>query len=518
MPGPQVDIADQIIIGFDDKKLRGLSRKDVEERIAGVLSGLQAFGATVLNQLVTPPNKQAFFAIALIHLEGHTLAELREALKGPAYADVGWAEPNAPIAMAGFNDPLLSQQWALAKLGAADPWTVSPPAGNPKTFVAIVDSGLRRPGGGLPADFGQVESLSVCQTPFFFPHGLDRDGHGTFLAGTIAAVPDNNTGVGSPIMPSWNVSLMPVKFFSPAVPPNAAYAAFAIVHAALALCQPGQRKVINVSWHVAPGDAGLATLRIALGIAVNLLGCLVVFAAGNDGTDNEIFPIYPARFGSEYAFRGKVLTALATDRYDAKTFFSNYGKTTVVLGAPGLRILSTARYLVDPPRYGDYSGTSAAAAYVSAGAALVFALHPPNWDGAGAPAWAAQDVVQHLTASADTIEDLKLACIGGKRLNLGRAVYGPLSVTAPAAGAVLAVNAFHDIAWSLQYNNPKLQHVRIDYAAMATGPYVPVATNVPITASPYTLWKPTTTTTGARIRITPLEGNFPATSELFRVV
>ena len=213
-----------------------------------------------------------------------------------------------------------------------------------------------------------------------------------------------------------------------------------------------------------------------------------------------------------------MLTALATDRYDAKTFFSNYGQTTVDLGAPGLRILSTARYLVDPPRYADYSGTSAAAAYVSSGAALVFALHPPNWNSAGAAAWTPRDVVQHLKASADTIEDLKLACIDGKRLNIGRAVYGPIRVTAPAAGAVLAVNAFHDIAWSLQYTNPKFTHVRIDYAVMATGPYAPVATNVPIAASPYKLWKPTVTTTGGRIKVTPLEGNFPATSDLFRVV
>ena len=517
-PAPQADIADQVIIGFDDKKLHGLSRKALEERIAGVLSGLVAFGATVIKQLVIPPNKHAFFAIALIRLEGRTLDELRQELKDPAYADVGWVEPNAPIAPSGYDDPLLSQQWALGTLGAAEPWNVSPPAGNPQTFVAIVDSGLRRPDGGLPADFGQVEPASVCQTPFFFPQGLDRDGHGTFLAGTIAAVPGNGTGVISPIPPSWNVSLMPVKFFSPAVPPNAAYAAFAIALAALALFQPGQRKVINLSWHVAPGDAGLATLRRVLDLAVNVLGCLVVFAAGNDGTDNEIFPLYPARFASEPAFQGKVLTALATDRYDAKTFFSNYGRTTVDLGAPGLRILSTARYLVDPPRYAQYSGTSAAAAYVSSGAALILALHPPNWDGAGAPAWTARDVVQHLKASADTIEDLKLACIDGKRLNLGRAVYGPLTVTAPAAGAVLAVNAFHDIAWSLNYSNPKLTHVRIDYAALATGPYAPVATNVPIGASPYKLWKPTTTTLGGRIRVTPLEGNFPATSDLFRVV
>jgi subtilisin family serine protease len=519
-PAPQIDIVDQIIIGFDDKRLRDLSAKAVEERIASVLSGLEGFGATVVNQLVIPPNKHAFFAIALIGLRGRTLDELREELKKPAYADVGWIEPNAPIATAGYDDPLLTQQWALDTLGAADPWTVSPPAGNPKTFVAIVDSGLRRPDGGLPADIGQVEPVSVCQTPFFFPHGLDRDGHGTFLAGTIAAVPGNGTGISSPIMPGWNIYLLPVKFFSPAAPPSAANAAFAIVLAALALCQPfqPQRKVINVSWHVAPGDAGLATLRIALDIAVNLLGCLVVFAAGNDGTDNEIFPLYPARFASEPAFQGKVLTALATDRYDAKTFFSNYGRNTVDLGAPGLRILSTARYLVAPPRYAQYSGTSAAAAYVSSGAALVLALHPPNWNGGGAPAWTPQDAVQHLKASADTIEDLKLACIDGKRLNIGRAVYGPVRVTAPGPGAALAVNAFHDIAWSLKYDNPKLQHVRIDYAVMANGPYAPVATNVPIGASPYTLWKPTMTTPGARIRVTPLEGNFPATSDLFRVV
>jgi subtilisin family serine protease len=518
-PAPQADIASQIIVGFDDKRLGRLARRDVQARIDGVLSRLQEFGATVLDQLVAdPPGREAFFAIALIRLDGRTLAELREELQKEPYADVGWVEPNAPIALAGYNDPLLSQQWALGTLGAAEPWNVSPPAGNPRTFVAIVDSGLRRPDGGLPADFGQVEPASICQTPFFFPHGLDRDGHGTFLAGTIAAVPGNSTGVISPIPPSWNVSLMPVKFFSPAVPPNAACGAFAIVHAALALFHPFQRKVINVSWHVAPGDAGLVTLRYALNTAVNVLGCLVVFAAGNDGTDNEIFPLYPARFASEPAFQGKVLTVLASDRYDAKTFFSNYGRTTVDLAAPGLRILSTARYLVAPPRYAQYSGTSAAAAYVSSGAALVLGLHPPNWNGGGAPAWTPQDAVQHLKASADTIEDLKLACIDGKRLNIGRAVYGPLRVTAPAPGAVLAVNVFHDIAWSLKYDNPKLTHVRIDYAVMANGPYAPVATNVPIAASPYTSWKPTMTTPGARIRVTPLEGNFPATSDLFRVV
>jgi subtilisin family serine protease len=314
-----------------------------------------------------------------------------------------------------------------------------------------------------------------------------------------------------------------VQFFSPAVPPNAGYAAYAIVHAALALCDPFhpfQRKVINAAWHVAPGDPGLATLRVALDIAVNLLGCLVVFAAGNDGTDNEIFPLYPARFSGEPAFQGKVLTALATDRYDAKTFFSNYGKTTVDLGAPGLRILSTDRYLVDPPRYADYSGTSPAAAYVSAGAALVFALHPENWDAAGAAGWTARDVAQHLKASADTIEDLKIACIDGKRLNLGRAVYGPLHVTAPAASDTAKVGLPVTVKWTTDYDNPHLTQVRIEFVPNG---WAAVPLGVATIAAGSFAWTPTAAqlpplpVTGL-IRITPVTGNFPAESAKFQVV
>ena len=517
------NIADQIIIGFDDR-LRQFAPREARRRIDEVLKSLEAFGVELLHQFfVAPENQKVFFAIAIVRLDGKTLDDLQQELKKKAYAHIGWVERNASIAPAGYNDPLLSQQWALAKLGAADAWTAKPPPGNPKTLVAIVDSGLRRANGGVHADLGAVEPANICQPSGFFPHCLDRDGHGTFLAGTIAAVPGNGTGVSSPITPLWNISLLPVQFFSPAVPPNAGYAAYAIVHAALALVDPFhpfQRKVINAAWHVAPGDAGLATLRVALDIAVNLLGCLVVFAAGNDGTDNEIFPLYPAKFGSEAAFQGKVLTALATDRHDAKTFFSNYGKTTVDLGAPGLRILSTERYLVDPPRYADYSGTSPAAAYVSAGAALVFALHPPNWDSAGAPGWVARDVVQHLKASADTIEDLKLACIDGKRLNLRRAVYGPLHVTAPVLVDTPKVGVITHIRWTTDYVNPHFTQVRIEF--IPTGwPAVPLG--VAMIAAGSFAWTPNAALlpplpAAGLIRITPTTGNFPADSAKFQVV
>jgi hypothetical protein len=506
---PPVDIVDQIIVGFNPK----LSFIGME----AALNRLSALPAKVLKSF-QGASKDAFFAIAVIRYDGEkSFADLKKQLESDEH--IAWVERNAPIVTTGFNDPLLAQQWALTKLGAAKPWTVAPPAVGTRTIVAIVDSGLLLLDGvNVHADLGRVEAGG----------GIDMDGHGTFLAGTIAAKPDNATGVASAVPYSWNISLLSLQFLSPNAPPNAADAAVAITSAADYRLDPLNHvdaMVINASWHVAPGDPGLAALWHAIAYAIDpSIGCLVVFAAGNDGTDNEVYPLYPANFGSDGAFAGSVLTVLASDRYDAKPFFSNYGKNTVHIAAPGMRILTTARYLVDPPRYAEYSGTSAAAAYVSAGAALVFALNRPNWDGAGAPGWTPQDVTLHLRESADTIEGLKLACIGGKRLKLCRAVYGPLVITAPLGGDTLSRSASNTITWTNDYVTLKLTSVRIEFSTdnFATAPTT-LATGVAIggatgsnafTVPPNTL---TVTATG-QIRITPEQGNFAVVSGQFNVV
>ena len=158
-----------------------LDREEIRSRIASVLTALDRFGAKKLYDFIAaPPDKKAFFAIAIVRLDGPTLDELKEELKKEAYAAVGWVERNAPIALAGFNDPLSSQQWALDTLGADAPWTVTPPPG--KTIVGIVDSGLRRAGGGVHADLGQVEPLAVCQPPGFFSDCIDRVGRNSAMS------------------------------------------------------------------------------------------------------------------------------------------------------------------------------------------------------------------------------------------------------------------------------------------------------------------------------------------------
>src|SRR5215813_11981375 len=423
-PVPVVPIEEQFIVGFGQTTFTG-DADTARERVDAALSTLlDELPATLLQKYVGTVEDKAYFAIALIRLDGpdRTLGHLQQEVASgkksnkPGYAFIEWVESNVPIAMAQrFNDPLLGQQWALATLGATEPWTVVPPGG-PDVIVAIVDSGLRLAGGGLHADLNplRVVPVAASQPPGFFADNVDRDGHGTLLAGTIAAVPNNNAGVASAVLPAWNISLMAVKFFEPPPGrPTAFNAAVAIFHAATAFFNPvnvtNGVRVINASWHVAGGDPNLMALQIVTILACRAFGCLVVFSAGNDGTDNRIYPLLPANFRNNPLLRNRVLTVLATDRYDAKAFFSNYGRNRVDMGAPGIHTLSTGRYLAALPRYAEYSGTSAAAAYVSAGAALVFALNP---------GWQARDVVRHLRRSADRVPQLRGACVGGRRLNL----------------------------------------------------------------------------------------------------
>ena len=169
-----------------------------------------------------------------------------------AYAAVGWVERNAPIAPAGFNDPLSVAAMGAGQAGGRRPLDRRP-ADRPRPSSAIVDSGLRRPDGGVHADLaGRVEPLAVCQPPGFFTNGIDRVGHGTFLAGTIAAVPDNDTGdrLGrSPPLehqPASGAVLQPRR--------AAQCRRCGHRHRPPPLSLQSGAKVINASWHVAPGD------------------------------------------------------------------------------------------------------------------------------------------------------------------------------------------------------------------------------------------------------------------------
>ena len=184
---------------------------------------------------------------------------------------------------------------------------------------------------------------------------MDDFGHGTHVAGTIAASQNNGVGV-SGIAP--NVQLLAIKFLGAGGSGTVAQFIqglnFAVNHGA---------RISNNSWS---GAVYSTVLSDAIANAQSH-GDIFVAAAGNYSQNNDTQPTYPASFPLD-----NVVSVAATDRNNQLAGFSDYGATTVQLGAPGVDILSTK----PGNTYGTLSGTSQAAPHVAGVLALVWSIHP----------------------------------------------------------------------------------------------------------------------------------------------
>lgn len=221
---------------------------------------------------------------------------------------------------------------------------------------------------------------------------IDDHGHGTHTSGTIGAIGNNARGVTGV---AWKTQIMALKFIAASGTGSDLAAAYSIAYS-VAKGAP----ISSNSWgsgeessilYDAIGDAGAA-------------GQLFVAAAGNNNRNTDAIPFYPASFDLE-----NILSVAATDRNDQRASFSNYGATSVDLGAPGVSILSTVRN----GGYGTSNGTSMAAPHVAGAAVLVLAQRP-EWDFA--------QVKSHLMATAEPIAALEGITATGGRLNLSTAL------------------------------------------------------------------------------------------------
>jgi subtilisin family serine protease len=283
---------------------------------------------------------------------------------------VSYAEADGTMQAAAFypNDPLFPELWGLNQpnnidIDAPEAWSVT--AGSPATIVAVLDTGIDltsleftghiwdNPNGGSGAD-GYVGD--VYGWNFVSNNGdvQDDNGHGSHVAGILAATGSNNYGV---VGVAWGTTIMPVKVLDASgsgttdEAVNGIY--FAVNHGA---------RVINASWGGGPYSQAMAN---AIAYA-NQHGVVFVTAAGNDGTNNDRRPSYPG----SYRLPNEIVVA-AIDQFGNLASFSNYGPTTVDLGAPGVNILSTV-----PGGFATYSGTSMATPYVAGTVALLVGLHP----------------------------------------------------------------------------------------------------------------------------------------------
>jgi thermitase len=310
------------------------------------------------------------------------------------------------------NDPRFGELYGLdntgqsggrpnADIDAPEGWGAAPaligfPPADSGVKVGIVDTGImanHEDLSGKVVDCAGVRSfgifLGLLSNPTIDPgRCVDDNGHGTHVAGTIAARANNGKGIAGV---AFNSRLAICK----GLDSNGAGPVAGVANCLTYLTQVGA-KVISMSL-----GASSASSALASAVASASASALLIAAAGNDGTSTLN---YPAGFP-------QVVSVAATDRNDAHPSFST-SNSDVEVAAPGVDILSTWF----DGGYRTLSGTSMATPHV-AGVAAVIAGQP----GSGGPAqWRAK-----LDAAVDHIGSAgRNAQFGYGRVNLAKAVAG----------------------------------------------------------------------------------------------
>lgn len=258
-----------------------------------------------------------------------------------------------------------------ADISAEAAWDLT--VGSTNVIVAVVDSGVRYdhrdlsaqmwqnpnevPGDGADNDDnGYVDDVFGINAVNDSGDPMDSIGHGSHVSGTIGAAANNgydHVGV------NWNIRIMACRAG------GASGLASADIVECIQYAVENGASVMNASF----GGGPYMKAEFDAIAAARKAGVLFVASAGNDAMDNDEEAAYPANYDLD-----NIISVAAIDRSDQLASFSNYGATTVDLGAPGVDIYSTVA--TSTTAYDYYDGTSMAAPHVTGVAALIRAYYP----------------------------------------------------------------------------------------------------------------------------------------------
>lgn len=381
------------------------------------------YGGEVIETFDIPSSIYKSFDGDLIRMQlppGITTAEAIAAMKNDER--VAYAESNdilhfledSPKAAPNDLDPKL---WGFQNNGqtggtpgadakVVDAWkvTVGDNSAN-GPLIAIIDSGadLNHPDlvgnlwtnpGEIPGNGVDDDGNGVIDDVHGYDGGDDDGspddgvGHGTHVAGTIGAVGDNGMGVTGV---NQKARLMPIKIDS-----NGRITTDGAIRGVLYASKMGA-DITNNSW-------GGSRLNKATEDAYRASPALHIAAAGNNGSDTDRSPFYPMGFDI-----ANMVAVGATDHNDLKASFSNYGKTSVDVTAPGKDILSTK----NGGGYHVLSGTSMASPFVTGVTGLILSAYPDATH---------EEIKSRLIEGSDKIAALANYSVSGGRVNAAKAV------------------------------------------------------------------------------------------------
>jgi thermitase len=300
--------------------------------------------------------------------------------------------------------------WGLRSINVNQAWQVT--KGSRDIIVAVIDTGVdvnhpslrdniwknpkEIPNNGIDDDDnGYIDDVHGWNFVNHNSDVSDSHGHGTHIAGIIGATGNNKVGVVG-VAP--NVSIMVLKYFNPKG--TGISNILSTVKSIQYAIQMGAHIINYSSGGFQPNRLEKKAIQEA-----HEKGLLFIAAAGNEATNTDNKPYYPA----DYAIKN-IVSVTAYNKFQQILPTSNFGIKTVDIAAPGKNILST----FPNNRFGYMSGTSQATAFVSGAAALTLANLPEF----ALP----EKTIRILTESADSSESFDGKTSGSRALNAYRSV------------------------------------------------------------------------------------------------